>query len=343
MSKTSKNISKLMVLGPRYHINGQKGGLVASYELFLKELDEKKIEYIAIDTNKKNNKNAVIATILIFLQILLQILKVDKIMLHGTVKDFIYIAPFVVLISKFFKKNFYLKKFAGNFQEVYEESNFIIRKLIKYVLRSSKINFFETKFLVNYFRQFNHNTFYFPNVRRQNFKFKETQFKKKIIFLGHIRKEKGIKELIEAANKLSCKYTVDFYGSVFDQFLLEEIKNSNASYKGILEYEHIASKLLEYDILVLPSYKEGYPGVIIEAFSVGLPVIATNLESIKEMVIDGKNGLLVPSKDSNALCLAIQSFNEINYKIFSKEALKSFDQFNSRKVTNKVLEKIYES
>ena len=42
MSKTLKNISKLMVLGPRYHINGQKGGLVASFELFLKELDEKK-------------------------------------------------------------------------------------------------------------------------------------------------------------------------------------------------------------------------------------------------------------------------------------------------------------
>jgi len=342
MNKCSKNISKLMVLGPRYHITGQKGGLVASFELFLNELDEKKIKYIAIDTNKKNYKNIVHAIISIYLKILSKILKVDKVMIHGTAKDFIYIAPIVTLVSKLFGKSLILKKFAGNFHEIYEGCNFVVRRLIEYVLKSSQINFFETKYLVKYYKKFNFNTFYFPNVRKKDFNFKEIQFKKKFIFLGHIRKEKGVKELVEASNKLNSKYTVDFYGSVFDQFLLKEIEKSHASYKGVLEYENVTSTLKNYDILVLPSYREGYPGVIIEAFSVGLPVIATSLDSIKEMVTDGKNGLLVPLKDTNALLIAIQSFNEKNYKSFSKEAWKSFDQFDSKKITSQVLDKIYE-
>ena len=61
----------------------------------------------------------------------------------------------------------------------------------------------------------------------------------------------------------------------------------------------------EYDVLVLPTFwkGEGYPGVIIEAFSVGLPVVATNLPGISEM-IDSQSGILVPPHSASTLAKA---------------------------------------
>ncbi|MGM0608816.1 MAG: glycosyltransferase, partial [Candidatus Muiribacteriota bacterium] len=157
--------------------------------------------------------------------------------------------------------------------------------------------------------------------------------------------EKGVLELVEAANKLGGEYTVDFYGSVVEESLVEKINSANATYKGLLKPEDVTKRLAQYDVLVLPTFwsGEGYPGVIIEAFSVGLPVVATTLDGIKEIVDDGKSGILVPPKDVDALAHAMQSFDEKNYESFSKEALRGFEKFDSEKVTKEVLKKIYES
>ncbi|MFQ5772319.1 MAG: glycosyltransferase, partial [bacterium] len=65
--------------------------------------------------------------------------------------------------------------------------------------------------------------------------------------------------------------------------------------------------LAQYDVLILPTFwkGEGYPGVIIEAFMVNLPVIATSLKGIKEIVQDGKTGLLVEPRSIESLKNAI--------------------------------------
>jgi glycosyltransferase involved in cell wall biosynthesis len=313
------------------------GGIVVLFELFLQELDKKNIKYQVIDTNKKNYRNVALALLSIFFQILRHIMQSDKVMLHGTAGDYKFIAPFAVFVAKLFDKKAYLRKFAGSFVNVYEDSTFLGKKLIEYVLKNTEINFFETKYLVEYFKHFNHQTYWFPNVRKQNSIYKETFFQKKFIFLGHICTEKGVLELIEAANKLGSGYIVDLYGSMVEPFK-EKINSSQATYKGVLRPEEVAKSLLQYDVLVLPSYREGYPGVIIEAFSVGIPVVASSLEGIKEIVDDGQNGILVPPKNVDALTKAMQSFDEQNYESFSKEALRGFEKFDSEKVTKKVLE-----
>jgi len=329
---------KLLLLGPRYHKSGQMGGIVVLFELFLQELDNQGIEYKVIDTNKKNYANVILALVTIYFQIVTCIFKSDKVMLHGTAGDYKYIAPFVVFMAKLFGKGVYLRKFAGSFVEVYKSSSGVGKKLIEYVLKNAEINFFETKYLVEYFKRFNPKTYWFPNVREQNSVFKDTSFQKRFIFLGHIRTEKGVLELVEAANKLGSEYRVDFYGSVVEESLVEKINSANATYKGLLNPQEVTKTLAQYDVLVLPSYREGYPGVIIEAFSVGLPVVATTLDGIKEIVDDGKSGILVPPKDVDALAHAMQSFDEQNYESFSKEALRAFEQFDSEKVTKEVLE-----
>ncbi|MBW2594461.1 MAG: glycosyltransferase family 4 protein [Deltaproteobacteria bacterium] len=63
----------------------------------------------------------------------------------------------------------------------------------------------------------------------------------------------------------------------------------------------IPDVLSSFDVFVLPSFSEGLPIVILEAFSLCKPVVATNVGGIHEMVINGENGFLVQPKDSNAL------------------------------------------
>ncbi|MDP3902077.1 MAG: glycosyltransferase family 4 protein, partial [bacterium] len=68
-----------------------------------------------------------------------------------------------------------------------------------------------------------------------------------------------------------------------------------------------ASRYLKnFDIFALPSIKEGLPYVILEAGLAGLPVVASNIGGIPEIIEDGKSGLLTPPKNSEALTEAIK-------------------------------------
>ena len=59
------------------------------------------------------------------------------------------------------------------------------------------------------------------------------------------------------------------------------------------------------DIFVLPSVNEGFPIVLMEAMSFGLPIVATTVAGIPELVKDGETGILVPPRDPQALADAI--------------------------------------
>ena len=61
------------------------------------------------------------------------------------------------------------------------------------------------------------------------------------------------------------------------------------------------------NVLVFPSYREGFPNTVLEAGAMGLPIIATNINGCNEIIEDQKNGILIPPKDSNALFTAMKS------------------------------------
>ncbi|MEY4786537.1 MAG: hypothetical protein RL692_431, partial [Planctomycetota bacterium] len=69
----------------------------------------------------------------------------------------------------------------------------------------------------------------------------------------------------------------------------------------------ISTMLSAMTIFCLPSYREGMPRTIIEAMMMELPVVATNIRGIREEVVDGKTGILVPTRDSTALAKALSA------------------------------------
>lgn len=123
--------------------------------------------------------------------------------------------------------------------------------------------------------------------------------------------EKGYFELIEALENLKqIDWTAIFIGA--DEGAGDEIKDllnnkSLTSRVRILGHrEDIEHLLATSDIYVLPSYREGVPRSLIEAQAMGLPVIATDIRGCREVVKNGVNGLLIPTRNTQALEYALQ-------------------------------------
>ena len=309
------------------------GGVIVLFENLLEYCDEYHIEYDVIDTNKANYKNKLYAYIQILILLFKKVGKSTHISLHGTANDYLLIAPFALLVSKCFGKHFSLRKFAGNFIEIYENYSTLQRFIINMTLKYSSCNFFETKYLVEYFKKFNPNTFWFPNVRKKSLYHTGEKFRKKFVYLGAVKKEKGIDILCEASNLLSAEYTIDIFGALYDGYEESTFEKFNVRYRGVLNNGMVIDKLLTYDVLILPSLREGYPGVIIEALSIGMPIIATNLPSIQEMV-DDSSSILIEPLNVVQLKEAIEFFDIYNYEGKLQNALQQFKKFDSEIQTN---------
>lgn len=121
---------------------------------------------------------------------------------------------------------------------------------------------------------------------------------------SRVTKEKGIIDAITAVKELNEKmgkrvFSIDIYGAIeagFENELNNAILNSNgcAQYKGQVDFNKSTEKLKKYFALVFPTYYvgEGFPGTIIDAFSSGLPVIATDWRYNSELVSNGKTGFI---------------------------------------------------
>ncbi|NPA81727.1 MAG: glycosyltransferase family 4 protein [Epsilonproteobacteria bacterium] len=335
---------RLLLIGPRLTKNDPTitGGTMILFERLLRDLDKLGVEYKTIDTNALNYKNFAHAWFSAVFQFLKNIKNYDHTSIHGTINHYLFVAPIVIFVSKILKKSVSLRKFAGNFDKVYEKGNFLVKKDIEYILKNSNVNFFETKYLVEYFKKFNKNTYWFPNVRERKIEPDlNRNFRKRFVFMSQVREEKGMKELLEASNMMDDDYTLDVYGFFYkNEFNEDFFKGYKANYKGALLADEVLDVLKTYDVLVLPSYREGYPGIVIEAFSLGIPVIVTKLPSLKEIVEDKVNGILIDVGSSEQIWEAMKSFNEENYGRFVKEAYKAFEPFDSMKRTKKFLELI---
>ena len=320
------------------------GGVVILFELLLKELKKHDIEFKVIDTLVDNYGGKLQALVKIWSQLFKEFYAHEHISVHATTNSLLFNAPLVIILSKLFGKTSSLRMFGGDLIDTHTHAGFLKKRVIEFVVKNVDINFFETKYMVKHFTQYNANTHWFPNVREKKIlPEKKNKYKKRFIFLGTITEEKGIDLLIVANKRLSDEFSIDIYGPLIDEKYGEAyFHENNINYCGAIESHDVLQTLSKYDVLVLPSYREGYPGVIIEAFMVGIPVIATRLDGIIEMVEDKHNGILINVGETDALLKAIQMIDENMYVKLSQNAQKSFEQYDSKIITKKFIEKVNE-
>ncbi len=134
------------------------------------------------------------------------------------------------------------------------------------------------------------------------------------IFIGRLVKDKGINELVSAFQKLSQKRAklklllVGMFEKDLDPLhpsTMQGIEN-NPSIISAGTQDDVRPYLAIADLLVFPSYREGFPNVPLEAGAMGLPSVVTNINGCNEIVEEGENGLIVPPKDEAALASAVE-------------------------------------
>ena len=136
------------------------------------------------------------------------------------------------------------------------------------------------------------------------------------LLIARLLYDKGIREYVEAARMLKARYPearfrllgpLDPNPMGVPRRVVEEWQR-----EGMIEYlpetRDVRPFLAETSVYVLPSYHEGMPRTVLEAMSMGRPIITTDAPGCRETVIEGRNGYIVSVKDSKALSEAMERF-----------------------------------
>jgi glycosyltransferase involved in cell wall biosynthesis len=172
----------------------------------------------------------------------------------------------------------------------------------------------------------------------------------RLLFVGRLNPVKGVEYLIDAMAGIKKKGTdveLTIAGDGPERKRLENLSKrlnvyNHVRFLGMVDRLKIASLMSESDIFVLPSISEGFPLVVLEAMACGLPIIATKVGGLPEVIEEGRNGLLVNPRDSVALASSILLLlqNEAQRDIIAEENRKKSMLFGWERVVS-VLEEEY--
>ncbi len=126
------------------------------------------------------------------------------------------------------------------------------------------------------------------------------------VFVGRIVRDKGINELCQAFKRLQVNnpevrlWLIGFYENDLDPVLPETRKiieeNPDIEALGPKYGDELLAYYAAADCFVFPSYREGFPNTVLEAGAMGLPSIVTDINGSREIIVEGENGTIVPSK-----------------------------------------------
>lgn len=168
----------------------------------------------------------------------------------------------------------------------------------------------------------------------------------RIVFLGVIDERKNPILLIQAAKQLKEKghdIELQLWGNLPEGKTYSDEFQSACDglewihYCGSASPADIPQILAEAAILVLPSLEDNCPMVVIEALSCGVPVVASNVGGIPDLIDNGKNGFLFESQDLSSLCQALERLltNADLYQAFSRNARETaLKKFSPRAVAD---------
>ena len=138
------------------------------------------------------------------------------------------------------------------------------------------------------------------------------------VFVGRIVRDKGINELIQAFDRLHLEHPQTRLVLVgprednLDPVLPETLQriDQGDGIEAVGRQREVRPFYAGADALVFPSYREGFPNVVIEAGAMGLPSIVTDINGSREIIVNGENGIIVPPQDAEALYQAMKRFVE---------------------------------
>jgi glycosyltransferase involved in cell wall biosynthesis len=157
------------------------------------------------------------------------------------------------------------------------------------------------------------------------------------IFVGRLVKDKGLNELVNAFNALQSELTtiklllVGDFENDLDPLLpaTENIINTNKNILSVGYQNDVRPYFSISSALIFPSYREGFPNVVLQAGAMNLPSIVSNINGCNEIIIANKNGLIIPVKNEEAIYNAMKEL-ATNSSLFNELKNNSRQMITSR-------------
>jgi glycosyltransferase involved in cell wall biosynthesis len=295
------------------------GGTTVSFQQLVTELaqhNDVKIE--VIDTSRGEDTGGIfrdtVAAIRISWQVVRALGRSDVATLHASTPGIINFGLILFAFCRFSRVPLVVRAFGGSLENDYDEISPLARWVIRVVFRTNRV-LLQTRSLTEYFSSKfpRSNCEWYSNSRPLSVDTNNPRVVTKpassFVYVGHVKTSKGLQEIIEAAEKLEgLNFQVDVYGPLLEGFTACAFDGSRrVAYRGVLKPEEVIPTLRRYDVVLLPTYHfgEGYPGIVIEAYMAGRPVITTRWQAIPEIVEHGVSGLLVEPANVDDLARAM--------------------------------------
>lgn len=162
------------------------------------------------------------------------------------------------------------------------------------------------------------------------------------VFVGRLVKEKGIEELVHAFLEINAKHSntsLLLVGPLEQELdplsnsVLEEIKSNLKIFTTGYQVD-VRPFFAMADVLTFPSYREGFPNVVLQAGAMSLPAIVSNINGCNEIIQNGTNGLIIPVKSREALKNAMR-------RLLDDKVLRNQLTVNSRQIIQNKYERSY--
>ncbi|AVX30365.1 Glycosyltransferase involved in cell wall bisynthesis [Carboxydocella thermautotrophica] len=322
--------------------------------------------FIHINTSNGINANLIQKIYKLYKYIFDFLQKINKVyIVHINTSSFLsfYQKSIFVLLSKIFKKKVILHIHSGNFLDFYNNANLLFKIYIKKILLISDRVAVLSNQWEKRFKSIDSEikTVVLPNwvempkedfMRNYNSRCEHTRI---ILYLGSIIENKGIHDLIKAIfliNNNLINFKVLIAGAGKAEYVSKCKKM--VTNMGLVDKVHFINEvsgnekyllLRNASIFVLPSYYEGMPLAMLEAMSFGLPIIATKVGSIPEVIEEEVNGFLFEEGDAEKLAQKILYILN-NYKLaeqIGKNNIEKISKYFSDEVVLRKFEELYYS
>jgi len=174
-----------------------------------------------------------------------------------------------------------------------------------------------------------------------------------ITFVGRVTRDKGIVELLEAFTALRERVpevVLVIVGPLepardpLPTETLDRLRNDPSI--RLMGYDPSPERYLAIsELLCLPSYREGFGNVVLEAAALGVPSVGTRITGLSDAIVDGRTGVLVPVKDASALAIALVELleNESGRRMLGEAARARVIQEFDARLVNALLMQEYTS